>query len=126
MDEVDWIRDKIFKLEMKLDLLAKNLEPMVKEYYAHRQPLTPRGPVKKPVYINRNTKETHGYYVVEAIYQAFDEGIDEEALREEVKTLLRNVDKNFNSSAFTKAINNNIRSGSVIKKEGYYFYRETS
>lgn len=124
MAEVDRLKGKILDLEMKLELLAKNLEPIVREYYARHQPLTPRGPVKMPVYVNQNTKETHGYYAVEVVYQASDEGIDEETLKEEVKLLLRKVNKNFNPSAFARALNNNIRSGSIVKKEGYYFYRE--
>lgn len=110
------------KLRAELDFFANKATPAIQDYYNRTQVQTPRAKVK-PGYKNSNTPKTHAYYILEAIYGCYPEGLTEEELMMETEKKLRLLNKNFSKSAFTKGVRQNISSSSLSYDEGVYYYK---
>lgn len=116
------LEKKIIELQVKLEFLATKLQPIITGYYSNNRPQTPRGYVK-PTYENKHNPGTHGYFIVKVAYDVYPEGLDENSLRDCVKKQLTTIGKAINSSAFARAVNDNIRRGFIKKdSEGFYSY----
>jgi hypothetical protein len=116
--EKEVLTEKYARALDKLDFLAEKVEPLVRDYYLTRQPRTPRV-ITKPSYSNRHKKGTHGYYIIQALYEAWPEGLDETNLRNEVRT---HRSGGVNNSAFSRAINECISNGSLKRDEDNIYH----